>query len=253
MLVLPGVPPGVYYPWAGFLLPPGHLWCDGSAVSRTTYSALYNNLVPLLGTFTVTIATPAVVTLNAHALQTGDAVFLTTTGALPTGLAINTLYYAIRIDANTFNLATSRANAYAATKIATSGTQSGVHSLNSCAWGLGDGTTTFTLPDLRGRTTFGNDSMGGTVASRLTLADALGAYGNVGAVGGEQRHTMTLGELVAHTHTTTLAANSTAGGTANYYAGNNTGSNAAASSSVGSTTPFNLIPNAAVANQIIKY
>lgn len=82
-----------------------------------------------IGTFTVTIATPGVATLVAHTLATGDAVTLSTTGSLPTGLVADTTYYAIRIDADTFNLATTLANALAGTKIATSGTQSGTHTL----------------------------------------------------------------------------------------------------------------------------
>lgn len=35
-------------------------------------------------------------------------------------------------------------------------------------YGIGDGSTTFNLPDLRGRTVAGQDNMGGTAASRLT-------------------------------------------------------------------------------------
>lgn len=81
------------------------------------------------GTFTVTIASPAVVTKNGHGLVLGQKLRLTTTGALPTGLAINTDYFVIPINANTFNLATSIANARAGTKINTSGSQSGTHSI----------------------------------------------------------------------------------------------------------------------------
>lgn len=81
-----------------------------------------------LGDFTVTIAAPAVATLTAHGLSTGDAIQLTTTGALPTGLATATTYYVIKVDANTFNFATTLANALGGTKITTTGTQSGTHS-----------------------------------------------------------------------------------------------------------------------------
>ena len=37
-------------------------------------------------------------------------------------------------------------------------------------YGAGDGSTTFVLPDLRGRLPSGKDDMGGTAASRLTTA-----------------------------------------------------------------------------------
>jgi len=78
-------------------------------------------------TVTMTIATPAVVTHSSHGLSLGDKIYLTTTGALPTGLTASTTYYVIKIDANSYNLATSLANALAGTKIATSGSQSGTH------------------------------------------------------------------------------------------------------------------------------
>jgi len=56
----------------------------------------------------------------------------------------------------------------------------------STTWGVGDGSTTFNVPDLRGRTTAGKDNMNGTSANRLTApldGDVLGA------VGGGQAHT----------------------------------------------------------------
>lgn len=87
-------------------------------------------LTATIGTFTVTIAAPGVFTLTAHGLATGDAVTLATTGALPTGLTAGTTYFVVKIDADTFNLATTLANALAATKITTSGSQSGVHTLS---------------------------------------------------------------------------------------------------------------------------
>lgn len=84
-------------------------------------------------TVTVTIATPAVMTWTSHGLKTGDTIQLTTSGALPTGLTASTTYFVIKVDANSFNLATTLANAAAATKIATSGSQSGTHTAVACA------------------------------------------------------------------------------------------------------------------------
>lgn len=196
------VPPvGAMLDYAGNSAPSGYLLCDGSAVSRSTYSSLFSTVSPTIGTFTVTIAAPAVVTLNSHGLITGDQVYLTTTNALPTGLTANTLYYVVRIDANSFNLSTSRANAYAGTKITTTGSQSGVHTLTSCPWGLGNGSTTFNVPDTRGRTLAAADAMGGTAASRMTLARSQGSYGNLGAAGGAESHVIVTAELASHTHT----------------------------------------------------
>ncbi len=128
----------------------GYLLCDGSAVSRTTYANLFSTIVPNLGTVTITIANPGVVTLANHGLLTGESIYLTSTGNLPTGLSQNTLYYVISVDTNTFRLATSYANALAGTAINTSVSQSGTHTLFFCPFGLGNGSTTFNIPDLRG-------------------------------------------------------------------------------------------------------
>ena len=87
--------------------------------------------VTSLGTATITIASPAVVTENAHGLTTGTPVYFTTTGALPTGLTESTIYYVTNPLTNTFNLSTTYANAVAGTKINTSGSQSGTHTLFS--------------------------------------------------------------------------------------------------------------------------
>lgn len=38
----------------------------------------------------------------------------------------------------------------------------------STTYGAGDGSTTFNLPDARGRALFGKDDMGGTASNRLT-------------------------------------------------------------------------------------
>lgn len=60
-------------------------------------------------------------------------------------------------------------------------------------FGAGDGSTTFGLPDMRGRALFGKDDMGGTAAGRLTtaLSNVNGAL--LGATGGSQ-------ELAYHNH-----------------------------------------------------
>lgn len=85
--------------------------------SRVNYSSVV----------TISIASPAVVSYTASQVSTGVGVFFTTTGSLPTGLLPNTNYYAIRIDANSFSLATSVANAHAGIAVNTSGSQSGTH------------------------------------------------------------------------------------------------------------------------------
>ncbi|MFS3135843.1 phage tail protein [Gluconacetobacter sacchari] len=63
-------------------------------------------------------------------------------------------------------------------------------------YGAGDGATSFALPDLRGRATFGVDNMGGAAANLVTMAGS-GINGvQLGAVGGSQL-------APAHTHDVT--------------------------------------------------
>jgi microcystin-dependent protein len=70
--------------------------------------------------------------------------------------------------------------------------------------GAGDGTTTFNVPDMRGRAAFGRDDMGGTAAGRLTNVGVgnSGINGTLlGANGGVDRRTLTITELPTHSHT----------------------------------------------------
>ena len=73
--------------------------------------------------FTVTIASPAVVTV---ALRNGTAVYLNTTGALPTGLSVGTVYYVVGSTGTTCNLSLT----YGGAAITTTGTQSGVQTIS---------------------------------------------------------------------------------------------------------------------------
>lgn len=100
------IAPGLIQDFGGTTAPTGYLLCDGSAVSRTTYAALF-----------------AAISTN---------------------------------------------------------------------WGVGNGTTTFNVPDLRRKVTIGS---GGTAVS--------GPANTVGASGGAETHTLTTAELAAHNHAIT--------------------------------------------------
>lgn len=215
------IPAGVILPFAGGIAAPsGWLLCDGSNVSRATYATLFSALCPSIGTFTVTIASPGVFTLTSHGLRVGDRVRFTTTGALPTGLALVTDYFVSNVpNANTFRVSATLGGA----DVNTSGSQSGTHTAQRFPYGAGDGSTTFGLPDLRGRVPAGLDAMGGTAASRLTSAGA-GIYGEaLGTAGGTETHTLTAAQLPAHAHPinagNTYSLLRSTGGSAGYGAG----------------------------------
>ena len=76
-------------------------------------------------TVTITIATPAVCTCTQNLID-GDVVRFTTTGALPTGLTVGTLYYVRNASGATFNVSATESGAL----IDTSGSQSGVHTIS---------------------------------------------------------------------------------------------------------------------------
>jgi microcystin-dependent protein len=76
-------------------------------------------------------------------------------------------------------------------------TYAALFSLAGTTFGSGDGSTTFNLPDLRGRFVAGLDNMGGSSANRLNTAIS---STTLGAVGGEQQHTLVGAEMPTHHH-----------------------------------------------------
>lgn len=73
-------------------------------------------------------------------------------------------------------------------------------------YGSGDGSTTFNLPDLRGRVIAGKDDMGGSSANRLTAADDGLNGDNLGATGGGETQTLVTANLPAYTPTGTITS-----------------------------------------------
>lgn len=84
-------------------------------------------------------------------------------------------------------------------------------------YGAGDGSTTFNLPDFRGRVPAGKDDMGGTAAGRLTSAGSGVNGASLGAVGGAETHTLTAAQIPPHTHPigSNSSRNTVAGGSDN--------------------------------------
>lgn len=82
-------------------------------------------------------------------------------------------------------------------------------------YGVGDGSTTFNLPDLRGRVIAGEDDMGGTAANRLTSGGSGVAGATLGASGGAETVTLTSAQsgVPAHQHANTVTNNAVTSGT----------------------------------------
>jgi len=90
-------------------------------------------------------------------------------------------------------------------------TYSVLFGITSTTFGVGDGSTTFNLPDIRGRVIAGKDDMGGSSANRLTNADD-GLNGDtLGATGGGETQTLVTANLPPYT-----PAGTNSGGAASY-------------------------------------
>jgi len=162
----------------------------GVLVQGTPYAALYNNsdaAFYLYGFFENPYTIPIAASVDFWGTTAPNSSFV-----MPYGQAVNRTTYA--------------------TAFARMGT----------TYGTGDGSTTFNLPDCRGRVTAGKDDMGGTVSSpaRLTatyFGAVTGAVGTtLGAVGGSESHTLTTAQLASHSHGVTDPGHnhsSTQGGT----------------------------------------
>lgn len=168
------IPPGSASLYFGASAPTGWLFCDGSAVSRTTYAALFT--------------------------------------------AIGTTY------------------------------------------GVGNGSTTFNLPDLRGRIPMGagtGNQSGASGTGVITGGTALTAR-NLGAWGGEETHLLTGAEsgLPSHAHAISLCAVTGGAGSGNNVAGNDPATGATGTTATQGPTDaasaHNTVPPFLVVNVIIK-
>lgn len=81
-------------------------------------------------------------------------------------------------------------------------TYSDLFTVIGTTYGVGNGSTTFNVPDVRGRVVAGQDDMGGTSANRLTNQTGGLDGDTLGATGGSETHTLTEAQMPSHDHTT---------------------------------------------------
>jgi microcystin-dependent protein len=169
-----GIMVGTIVPWIGSTIPSKYLYTGGQGVSRTTYAALFTAV-----TFSVTI-------LCSTGIQT-IAVPTNVSDAVPIGTPIEAACFAPG------TTVTSKSSGQLVMSTAATTTTSITALL--FPWGNGDGSTTFNIPDLRGRVIAGSDNLNGTPAGVLT-SNFYGANPDaIASSGGSQSHTLGLNEL----------------------------------------------------------
>lgn len=126
----------------------------------------------------------------------------------------------------------------------------------STTYGVGDGSTTFNIPDMRGRVMIGQDDMGGSAANRVTTAGSGIDGATLGATGGAQSVTLSAAEsgLPSHTHTVAYVNGADTGASGLTYGGTATAATLTTGATGGSaaSSAHNNMPPGLVANYIIK-
>lgn len=106
-------------------------------------------------------------------------------------------------------------------------------------FGVGNGTTTFNVPDLRGRTIAGKDDMGGSAASRLTGQSGGITGTGLGNTGGAEIHQLTSAQNGSHTHTSSLTVTGTFSGSSDANTVQASGTSGAVAAGGSFTAPYN--------------
>jgi microcystin-dependent protein len=158
------------------------------------------------------------------------------TGALPTGIILPTVSSSIVGTAWLMCDGSAVSRTTYANLFATIGTK----------YGSGDGSTTFNLPDFRGRVPVGKDNMNNKDANVVT-----NTWGKtLGGAAGSETHTLATDELPAHGHTYTYKA--TVGGESGGGDVNNLGNLTVDSNATGGGLSHNNVQPSIILNYIIK-
>lgn len=172
-----------------YTLPTNTLAVPDTTIESAKYNAFLNDLVSVMNTARpvsmggtgATSAGGALTNLGARQVIVGEVIMYAGT-TVPSGWLL------------CYGQAVSRS------------TYADLFAVIGTTFGNGNGSTTFNLPDLRGRVVAGKDNMGGTSADRLTGAGMTPNGDVLGATGGAERHTLTVAQMPAHDHTGSTAA-----------------------------------------------
>lgn len=167
---------GTITEFAGFTAPAGYLLCYGQAVSRATYATLFAAL---------SIST----TGNTHTTTIIDNIPSTT--GMVAGMPVS----GTNIPASTTIFSVDSGTQITLSQAAIGSTVGGV--VVVAPHGVGDGTTTFNIPDRRGVVAAGVDNMGGSAANKITSVVSGLSGVRLGALGGDQA-------MQSHTHTASV-------------------------------------------------
>ena len=167
-------PVGTVLSWAGFAIPTNWVLAYGQTLSRTTYPDLFSALtITNASVSCVSTSTTLTGFADTSQMAVGEPI---EASCLTTGVTIASIASPTSITVSVAANATT------------------ITSATVFPWGNGDGSLTFTLPDLRGRTFAGADAMGGTAASRLTSTYFGTSAAAPAQSGGSQSHTLTQAE-----------------------------------------------------------
>ena len=164
---------------------------SGTLIGYTIYTAETRALT------SISNAATAVLTVSnaAYLPANNSPVRLTTTGALPTGLAVETTYWVINASGTTFNLSATKGG----TAIGTSSAGSGTHTLTSAPYEKALNNPSFIIVEVQAGGGGGGGAFSGT-----------NDIGGGGAAGGYSRKKI-LNASLASSETVTVGAGGTAG------------------------------------------
>lgn len=168
---------GTVLPWSGLVAPPNYVFAYGQSVLRTDYPLLFTTLtqtVNLVCTSGLNVLSGIADTQN---IKQGAAVEAT---CIAPGTQVNS------ISTNSVTISATAAVSTATTAI-------------FFPWGNGNGSTTFNVPDFRGRALLGRNNMGGTAGSTLTSLFYGVTPNALGAAGGTTSNTLLTNNLPAYT------------------------------------------------------